>query len=171
MNPIESAKFLRLMSNEYAFKCAFVGGSTCCSYVLKRDASHLLVIHYVPRSPMFRLLEYTQGLIVRHFDRASTKDSVTVYCTRVKCIVRCVVRLFSLFFPLLFFYILDTLALRLSRSRSLYLFLSLSTDSNVSRQRNSARSFRDDVSRSIDSQTLIDFSIFQLARTGCTHGH
>lgn len=166
MNPIESAKFLRLMSNEYAFKCAFVGGSTCCSYVLKRDASHLLVIHYVP---MFRLLEYTQGLIVRHFDRASTKDSVTVYCTRVKCIVR----LFTLFFPLLFFYILDTLAstISLSRSRSLYLFLSLSTDSNVSRQRNSARSFRDDVSRSIDSQTLIDFSIFQLARTGCTHGH
>ena len=82
---------------------------------------------------------------------------------------------YSLFSSLFFssFYILDTLAstISLSRSRSLYLFLSLSTDSNVSRQRNSARSFRDDVSRSIDSQTLIDFSIFQLARTGCTHGH
>lgn len=87
INPIESAKFLRLMSNEYAFKCAFVDGSTCCSYVLKRDASHLLVIRYVPRSPMFRLLEYTQGLIVRHFDRDSTKGFRDVYCTCVKCIV------------------------------------------------------------------------------------
>lgn len=136
MNLTESAKFLRLMLNEYAFKCAFVGGSTCCSYVLKRDASHLLVIRYVPHSPMFRLLEYTQESIVRHFDRDSTKDSVTVYCTRVKCTcdVSCDYSLSSsLFFSS--FYILHALA-----SPSLLHFLpsssfslSPSSHSNVSR--------------------------------------
>lgn len=152
------------MSNEYAFKCAFVDGSTCCSYVLKRDASHLLVIRYVPHLCSDCSNIPRDWLFATSIETLQ-RDSVT-FIARVlnaSCDVSCDYSFSSFFFLSSIF---STLSLHLSYifsrlllSRSLFL-------STVSRQHKTRR----DVSRTIDSNLNWLFNI-PACSNWCTYSH